>query len=166
MMNEQIKELEKIIDKEIDGYKNIEKLYTDKKEILVNGKSTDLFDIDAQIQNTYKNLFGLSEIRKNITKKMNIPSFSLTDIINSVKQQDETAAKNIEDKKTKVSELAHRIFELEKVNMELIKHGMFVTNKTLEIIIKGLQPITNEYNQRGENITKNQLEMSSIIEEA
>ena len=29
MINEQIKELETLIDKEIDGYKNIEKLYTD-----------------------------------------------------------------------------------------------------------------------------------------
>ena len=59
-----------------------------------------------------------------------------------------------------------KIFELEKVNMELLKHGMHVTNKTLEIIIKGLKPITNEYNGKGENITKNQLEMSSIVEEA
>jgi len=50
--------------------------------------------------------------------------------------------------------------------MELLKHGMHVTNKTLEIIIKGLKPITNEYNGKGENITKNQLEMSSIVEEA
>ena len=43
---------------------------------------------------------------------------------------------------------------------------MHVTNRTLEIIIRGLQPITKEYNQKGQNITKNQLEMSSIIEEA
>ena len=50
--------------------------------------------------------------------------------------------------------------------MELLKHGMHVTNKTLEIILRGLKPITEEYNKNGKNITKDQLEMSSIIEEA
>ena len=36
MIQEQILTLENIIDKEIDGYKNIEKLYLDKKEILIS----------------------------------------------------------------------------------------------------------------------------------
>ena len=97
---------------------------------------------------------------------MNIPTFSMTDIINNLKETDAIAAKKFEEKKETVNKLAHRIFELEKTNLELLKHGMHVTNRTLEIIIRGLQPITKEYNQKGQNITKNQLEMSSIIEEA
>ena len=166
MIKEQIQQLETIIDKEIDGYKNIEKLYADKKELLVHGKASELFDVDAKIQNLYKNISNLSDARKNVTKAMEIPTFSLTDIINKIKDKDEEAAKKLESKKEEVKQLAQRIFELEKVNMELLKHGMHVTNKTLEIIIKGLKPITNEYNGKGENITKNQLEMSSIVEEA
>ena len=85
MINEQIKELETLIDKEIDGYKNIEKLYTDKKEILIQGKATDLYDIDSKIVNTYKEINDLSESRKNVTKTLDIPTFSMTDIINKIR---------------------------------------------------------------------------------
>lgn len=166
MLQEQIKTLENVIDKEIDGYKNIEKLYVDKKEILVKGKSTELFDVDAKIVDTYKSINSYSEMRKNISKALNMPTFSLTDIINNIKEQDVQAAQSLEKKRDEVKELSHRIFELEKINMELLKHGMHVTNKTLEIILRGLKPITEEYNKNGKNITKDQLEMSSIIEEA
>ena len=166
MIKEQIQKLENIVDKEIDGYKNIEKLYVDKKEILVKGKSTELFDVDAKIVDTYKSINSYSEMRKNISKALNMPTFSLTDIINNIKEQDAQAAQNLEKKRDEVKELSHRIFELEKINMELLKHGMHVTNKTLEIILRGLKPITEEYNKNGKNITKDQLEMSSIIEEA
>ena len=48
MLKEDITKLENIVDKEIDGYKHIEKLYVDKKEILMRGKGTDLYDIDSK----------------------------------------------------------------------------------------------------------------------
>lgn len=166
MLKEHITQLENIIDKEIDGYKNIEKLYADKKEILVHGKGTDLYEVDTKIVDTYKNINNLSEIRKNITKTMEIPTFSMTDIINKVRQQDEVAAKRLEQKKTAVNELAHKIFELERVNLELTKHGLYLTSKTIEAMLKGVSKVTKEYNQKGQNISKEQLEMSSIVEEA
>ena len=161
-----IEKLENIIDSEINGYEKIEKLYADKKELLIKGKANDLHTIDEKITDEYKNITSFAEQRKNMSETMNMPTFSMTDIINNIKKEDEKAALKFEEKKAKVNELAKRIFELERTNLELLKHGMHVTNKTLEIIIKGLQPITKEYNQKGENITKNQLEMSSIIEEA
>lgn len=166
MITEKIQELENIINKEIDGYKKIEKLYVDKKEVLIRGKGTDLFDIDAQITNTYKNINSLAEARKTVTKTMDIPTFSMTDIINKIKQQDEEAAKKFEAKKAEVNELAHRIFELEKVNIDLTKHGIYLTGKTIEAMLKGVNSVNKEYNQRGQNIAKEQLEMSSIVEEA
>lgn len=166
MIKEQIDRLENIIDTEISGYKNIEKLYTDKKEMLIHGKASDLHKIDEQIMDTYKNITSCADARKEMSTALNIPNFSMTDIINKVKECDEEAAQKFEVKKAKVNELAKKIFELEKTNIELLKHGLHVTNKTLEIIVKGLKPVTNEYNQRGRNITKDQLEMSSIIEEA
>ena len=166
MIQEQIKTLENIINKEIDGYKDIEKLYMDKKEILIHGKSEELMNVDEKIMNAYKGLNNSLEARRVVMKSMEMPTFSMTDLINKIKSADEEAAKNFESKKAEANKLAQRIFELDRVNLELIKHGMHVTNKTLEIIIRGLKPITNEYNQKGQNITKEQLEMSSIIEEA
>lgn len=166
MIKEQIQELENLIDKEIDGYKNIEKLYIDKKEILIHGKGTDLYDVDAQIIDTYKKINDLSETRKSVTKSLDIPTFSMTDIINKIKNTDETAAQKFEAKKNTVNELAQRIFKLEKINMELTKHGIYLTNKTIEAMLKGANRVNKEYNQKGQNISNEQLKMSSIVEEA
>lgn len=165
MTTEQIQLLENLINQEIDEYKNIEKLYADKKEILVHCKTAELYEIDSQITDTYKKIKNLSSMRKNVTKSMNMLSFSMSDIIKKLKEQDEAAVKKFEEKKAIVNELAQKIFNLEKTNYELIKHGMLVTNKTLEIFLKGIKPITKEYNQKGKNIAKDQLEMSSIVEE-
>ena len=165
MTTEQIQLLENLINQEIDEYKNIEKLYADKKEILVHCKTAELYEIDSQITDTYKKIKNLSSMRKNVTKSMNMLSFSMSDIIKKLKEQDESAAKKFEEKKAIVNELAQKIFNLEKTNYELIKHGMLVTNKTLEIFLKGIKTITKEYNQKGKNIAKDQLEMSSIVEE-
>lgn len=166
MIKEKIQELENLIDKEIDGYKNIEKLYTDKKEILVHGKGTDLYDLDAKIVDTYKKISDLSEARKSVTKSMDIPTFSITDIINKIKNTDEQAAKKFEAQKALVNELAQRIFKLEKINLELTKHGIYLTNKTIEAMLKGASAVNKEYNQKGRNISNEQLKMSSIVEEA
>ena len=166
MNTQQIHELENLIDKEIDGYKNIEKLYTDKKEILIKGKATDLYDLDAKIINTYKTINDLSEARKSVTKALDIPTFSITDIINKIKNTDEKAAKKLAEKKAEVNELAKRIYKLEKINIELTKHGMLFTGKTIEAMLKGVTAVNKEYNAKGLNIANDQLKMSSIIEEA
>ena len=166
MLQEQIKTLENIVDKEIDGYKNIEKLYTDKKEILIKGKATDLYDVDAKIINTYKTISDLSEARKNVTKSLDIPTFSITDIINKIKNTDEQTAKKLEQKKAEVNKLAKRIYKLEKINIELTKHGLLLTGKTIEAMLKGVTTVNNEYNAKGQNITDDRLKMSSIVEEA
>ena len=166
MITKQIKELENLIDKEIDGYKNIEKLYTDKKEILIKGKATDLYDVDAKIINTYKTISDLSEARKTVTKSFDIPTFSITDIINKIKNTDEQTAKKLEQKKAEVNELAKRIYKLEKINIELTKHGLLLTGKTIEAMLKGVTTVNNEYNAKGQNITDDRLKMSSIVEEA
>lgn len=166
MIKDQIQELENLIDKEIDGYKNIEKLYTDKKEILIQGKATDLYDVDSKIVNTYKKINDLSEARKNVTKSLDLPTFSMTDIINKIRITDETAAKKFAQKKEEVNELAKRIYQLEKINIELTKHGIYLTNKTIEAMLKGANSVNKEYNEKGQNIANDQLKMSSIIEEA
>ncbi len=166
MITQQIKELENLIDKEIDGYKNIEKLYTDKKEILIKGKATDLYDVDAKIINTYKKISDLSDARKTVTKALDIPTFSITDVINKIKNTDQETAKKLEEKKAEVNELAKRIYKLEKINIELTKHGLLLTGKTIETMLKGVATVNNEYNAKGQNIKDDRLKMSSIVEEA
>ena len=102
----------------------------------------------------------------NTTKTLDIPTFSMTDIINKIRTTDENAAKKFAQKKEEVNELAKRIYKLEKINLELTKHGIYLTNKTIESMLKGANSVNKEYNNKGQNITNDQLKMSSIVEEA
>ena len=83
-----IQELEKYIDEEIYSYKEMEKLYTDKKEILIHGKSDDLLNIDALILNTLKRVNNTVTKRVGLLSKLNISKPSMSEIINFLKQNE------------------------------------------------------------------------------
>lgn len=162
----EILELENLIDNEIEQYKIIEKLYVDKKEILTQAKSEELLQVDAKILDVVQNISNIANKRKNISKKMNLMSDSLSEMIGFLKTKDADAAKRFEEKKVVINELTQSIVLLEKTNMDLTRHGIQFTNKTLEAILKGAAVATQEYNEHGKNISNENLEMSSIIEEA
>ena len=161
-----IQELEKYIDEEIYSYKEMEKLYTDKKEILIHGKSDDLLNIDALILNTLKSVNNTVTKRVGLLSKLNISKPNMSEIINFLKQNEPSAVERFEQKKKDINELSKRITKLEKLNLELTKHGINMTNKTLEAILRSVTISTNEYDKRGKNIAGEHLEMSSIVEEA
>lgn len=158
--------LEKIVEEEISGYEKIEKLYMDKKEILIRGKSDDLLNIDSKILNTFQNINKIAMKRVGILNELDIKTPNMSAIIEFANKNNPEIAKRFEEKKKIINELSSNISKLEKLNLELTKHGINITNKTLEAILKSLTVTTNEYNQRGQNIAGEHLEMSSIVEEA
>ena len=161
-----IVELEKYIDEEISGYKTIEKLYTDKKEILIHGKSDELLNVDARILDTLKGVNNIMTKRVSVLSKLNIKKPNMSEIIKFLRQNEPSAVERFEEKKKQINELSKKISKLEKLNLELTKHGINMTNKTLEAILKSVSISTNEYDKRGKNIAGENLEMSSIVEEA
>ena len=161
-----IVELEKYIDEEISGYETMEKLYTDKREILIHGKSDELLNIDALILKTLKSVNNTVTKRVGVLSKLNIKKPNMSEIIKFLRQNEPSAVERFEEKKKQINELSKKISKLEKLNLELTKHGINMTNKTLEAILKSVTISTNEYDKRGKNIAGENLEMSSIVEEA
>ena len=161
-----IVELEKYIDEEISGYETMEKLYTDKREILIHGKSDKLLNVDALILNTLKSVNNTVTKRVGVLSKLNIKKPNMSEIIKFLRQNEPSAVERFEEKKKQINELSKKISKLEKLNLELTKHGINMTNKTLEAILKSVSISTNEYDKRGKNIAGENLEMSSIVEEA
>ena len=159
-------ELEKYIDEEISGYETMEKLYTDKREILIHGKSDKLLNVDALILNTLKSVNNTVTKRVGVLSKLNIKKPNMSEIIKFLRQNEPSAVERFEEKKKQINELSKKISKLEKLNLELTKHGINMTNKTLEAILKSVSISTNEYDKRGKNIAGENLEMSSIVEEA
>lgn len=162
----EILELENLIDNEIEQYKVIEKLYIDKKEILMKADCDGLLKVDSKILDVVQNINKIAQKRKDISEKMDIMTPSLSEIIGYLKNKDENAAKRFDEKKTTVNDLAKSIDSLEKINIGLTQHGIQFTNKTLEAILRGAAVSTKEYNEHGKNISNENLEISSIVEEA
>ena len=161
-----IVELEKYIDEEISGYETMEKLYTDKREILIHGKSDELLNVDSLILNTLKSVNNTVTKRVGVLSKLNIKKPNMSEIIKFLRQNEPSAVERFEEKKKQINELSKKISKLEKLNLELTKHGINMTNKTLEAILKSVSISTNEYDKKGKNIAGENLEMSSIVEEA
>jgi hypothetical protein len=165
-MQEQILELESLINQEIEEYKNIEKLYIDKKEILIKADGEKLLGIDSLILDAVQNVNNISTKRKSLSEKMNIMTGSMSEIIGFVKSKDKTMAQRFEEKKKEINRLSERLADLDRVNAALAQHGIQLTNKTLEVILKGLAVPNQEYNKHGQSVSPEQPEMSSIVEEA
>lgn len=162
----ELTQLENLIDEEIEQYRTIEKLYVDKKEILMKADSENLLKVDSKILDVVQNINNIADKRKEVSEKMGILTPSISEIIGYLKAKDAQAAIRFEEKKNIVKELSQRITDLERANLELTQHGLLFTNKTLEAILKGAGMATQEYNDQGRNISNENLEMSSIVEEA
>ena len=69
------------------------------------------------------------------------------------------------EQQEKLNSISSAISVLNLTNMELIKHGMILADKKLNIIIDACAPKGNSYSKSGKEETSN-LEMSTIIQEA
>lgn len=161
----EILELENLIDSEIEQYKQIEQLYIEKKEILMQAKSVELLKIDAKILDVIQQISNISAKRKEISEKLGIMTPSLSEIIGLLRTKDPESVPRFEQKQKTVRELSKKISTLEKANLELTQHGLQFTNKTLEAILKGASLSNQEYNEHGKSVQADLPEMSSIVED-
>ena len=90
---------------------------------------------------------------------------SLSEIIGLLRTKDPESVPRFEQKQKTVRELSKKISELERANLELTKHGLQFTNKTLEAILKGASLNNQEYNEHGKSVQAELPEMSSIVED-
>ena len=104
-----VQDLEKYIDEEINCYKEIKNLYTDKREILIHGKSDELFNVDARILNTLKSANNTVAKRIGLLSKLNIKKPNMSEIINFLRQKEPSAVERFEEKKREINELSKSI---------------------------------------------------------
>ncbi len=155
-----------VVDEEIQAYEAMEELYKIKQAFLVQGKSDMLWEVDAKIVSRMENLKTLNVKRREIAKYLGNEDLTMSEIIEKAKYSNDGIAEKLQMQKTKLNILAKSIKLCETTNMELIKHGLVIVGKTLNIIIKAILPSTNEYNQFGKNVENDKMQISSIIEEA
>jgi hypothetical protein len=167
-MDDMLVKFKEVIDEEIQAYESLGELYNMKQSILVQGKSDALWDIDAKIISRADNIKEINQKRKEIAKYLGNEDFTISEIIEKAKKADGILAKKMQTQKTKLQILAKSLTLQEDTTMTLIKHGLTMVGKTLDIIVGALLPQVQggQYNRSGQNVEGDKSLISSVIEEA
>lgn len=161
-----LKDFHETVNSEIKEYEEIEELYKLKQAILIAGKSDALWDIDAKITDKISKINRVSAKRREFAKYLGSENMTMSDVIKKAEFSDLAIAKKLNEQKSKLNLLASSISLYQKTNMELIKHGLIMTEKTMGIIVSAVTPPPNQYDKSGKNVGNEKVRISSIIEEA
>ena len=164
-MKEKFQKLINILDKEIEAYERLKDLFEEKKELLKKAKSDDLGVIDNKILAQNESIVKLNTARKNLSMELLNKDGSMSDFIEfaEVNQPDQKEALLL--RKVKICNNIEQLVLLNNQNMELIKHGMVITDKMLETIINAFAPQGSIYNGAGKTTDTRELDMWTINEQ-
>lgn len=164
-MEDKLLQFKDVIDEEIAAYEYLGELYKIKQSILIQGKSDALWDIDAQIVAKADDIKNLNLKRKDVAKYLGDENISLSEIIDKAKASNDALAENLQQQQTKLQILAKSLILQENTNTNLIKHGLTMVGKTLEIILSAFAPAGSQYNNSGKTTAQYEEHISSISEE-
>ncbi len=162
MQEEIFKNLVSILDDEINLYTEMRNLYTEKKEILIKNNILELTKIDTKIIENYEKIKKIDVLRLDAIKMVGEDILSMSALIEVAEARCPKYAPKLKEQQAKLNNLSSSISLLNLTNMKLIKHGMVITDKKLNIIIEACAPKGTSYNVKGKEDDKN-LEMSTII---
>lgn len=156
-----------IIEEELHAYEDLSELYKTKEEVLVQGKSDELWDIDSKVVEQAKVIKQIEENRQKMAELLGNQNIKLEEIIQKTSQFDKELSEKFEELQKKLKELSRTISLQQKKHMSLIEHGLKMVDKTMDIIYNVAAPQNQQYDKYGHNIkTNTDTVLSSIIEEA
>ena len=164
-MDDILIKFQEVIDEEIKAYEKLGELYKLKQSILVQRKVDALWDVDAQIIKEAEDIKSINKKRKDVGKYLGDENITLSAVIEKARKSNDDLANKMENQKTKLKILSKSIALQEKTIMTLIKHGLVMVGKTLDIIVGVISPHSKQYNQKGHNIDMDKSMISSIVEE-
>ena len=164
-MKEKFKNLISILDQEIEAYSKLKELFEEKKELLKKAKSDDLGVIDNKILAANDSIVKLNNARKNASIELLGKDASMSEFIAfaEVNQPDQKEALML--RKVKICNNFNQLALLNNQNMELIKHGITITNKMLESIVNAFAPQGSIYNGAGKTTDTCDLDMWTVNEQ-
>lgn len=166
-MDDMLVKFKEVVDEEILAYESLGELYQVKQSILVQGKSDALWDIDEQILAKADKIKQLGIKRREVAKYLGSEDLTMSEIIEKAKEANDSIVGSLENQKKKLSILANSLSLQETTNMTLVKHGLVMVGKTLDIIVGALLPQMQrgQYDKQGKSISSDKSMISSISEE-
>ncbi len=166
-MDDKLLQYKQIMDEQIEAYESLGELYKEKHSLLVQCKSSELWEVDSKIVSKAEYIKQLNDQRKEISKYLGDENFTMSQIIEKAKAANDEMVPNLEDQRAKLRLLGKSLSLQEKTNQTLIKHGLTMVGKTLEIIVGAFIPQANsQYDKNGQDVKSYEGLVSSIVEEA
>ncbi len=158
-------DLIKVLDKEIAAYTRLKDLFAEKREMLKKAKSDDLGVLDNKIIELNNNIIKLNKSRQEIAVKIaGKEDANMSEFIEFSEKEAPEFTEGLKERKVKICNIIPEITLLNNQNVELLKHGIIITNKMLETIIDAFAPQGSYYNGAGKTDTHD-MDMWTINEE-
>ena len=164
-MKEKVKNLITILDKELEAYTKLKDLFEEKRELLKKAKSDDLGVLDNKILAINDLIVKLNNTRKNISMELLNKDGCMSDFIEFAEVNVPEQKEALILRKVKICNIIKELTLLNNQNVELIKHGITITNKMLETIVNAFAPQGSIYNGAGQTTDTRDLNMWTINEE-
>ena len=153
-----------VLDKEIEAYTELKELFAQKREILKKSKSDDLGVLDNKILAAHEVITKLNSSREGIAQELLGKNANMSEFIEYAEENAPEFVEQLKDRKVKICNIIPEIALLNQQNVELLKHGIIITNKMLETIINAFAPQGSYYNGAGKTDTHD-MDMWTISEE-
>ena len=164
-MENSFKKLIKILDKELEAYTQLRDLFQEKKELLKKAKSDDLGVVDNKILATNNTIVKLNKLRQDASVELIGKDGCMTDFIEFAEQNQPDLKEALSLRKVKICNVLNELVLLNNQNVELIKHGIVITNKMLETVVNAFAPQGSIYNGAGKTTDTRDLDMWTINEQ-
>lgn len=164
-MQIEIKELEAVLNQEIEAYSKLEQYILDKKDSLIKGDIDKLKNIDFELEK-YSNVVEKLELKRSeINSKTGNENLTLKEIINRIESEEQS--QKLSNMRSKLKNLVSNIQKQNRINALLIDHSLKLVEHTVVSIANVLIPESSAYNNMGKiKSNTNKEGVSSIIEEA
>ena len=164
-MKEKFQKLIKILDKELEAYTQLRDLFQEKKELLKKAKSDDLGVVDNKIVAINNTIVKLNKARQDFSVELIGKDGCMSDFIEFADQNLPEVKESLMLRKVKICNISDELVLLNNQNVELIKHGIVITNKMLETVVDAFAPQGSIYNGAGKTTDTRDLDMWTINEE-
>ena len=164
-MKEKFRKLIELLDKEYEAYSKLRDLFEEKRELLKKAKSDDLGVLDNKILALNDSIVKLNNARKRASIELIGKDGCMSDFISFAEAQCPEQKEALLLRKVNFCNKIDEISLLHKQNVELIQHGITITNKMLENIVNAFAPQGSIYNGAGKTTDTCELDMWTINEQ-
>lgn len=166
-MEEKIfRKISNMLEETIEAYEELLNLYKEKKQALLKPDREMLRFVDEKILAHVNTIKGINKKREDYCIENDIAPAKINNLIEIASKEHPEFENIYQEQKVKINEVAKELALIEKTNVELIKHGLIMSDKLLDIIISAAQPQKDNYDMYGKNADTSEISISSIVEEA